>query len=886
MRLLFLGCFLIFSSFIFGQQTIGGLVLDADKQPLPFATITLLDVSDSTFQYFGMTDLDGKYIIRGVANNVYLLQAALTGYETSYQTLVVNDTMNKVINIELAMAAKLLDGVSIEAERIPIRLNGDTLEYNSAAFRTSANANVEELLKKLPGVEVDDQGNIKVNGKTVQKVLVDGKEFFGNDPTIATKNIPADAINKVQVYEGKGDLNELTGYDDGTREQTINLTLKEDRKNSWIGEVYAGVGTDEHYKFGGKALRFAGKHQFSILGMGNDINDFGFGVKDYIDFNGGLAALGSGQITLDGDDIPVNFGQPIYGNNESIAGGVNYTYQKDKFHRFSINYLGSGVDRLLNETFRTRNILQNGEFNQYGFDNEQRDNQNHAIRLSTKWRLDTLSSIVFNASAGQKFLNALSQEETTTEFITPQQRLNAFNRRDQLQQSINTDATYVKRLLGFWSLFEASVGASYSKTIDNRDFTNNVFLFTDNLLVTNQQVLDNVNKEMTWVAGATLRKTLTKTWDASIGVNGRWNEGSTNRTQSPFFDEIDLVDVAANRNAQWGNVDIAFNRVKAKSQFRVSIQPTVYQWNGYDSKLEFLPNLTWRSDYAAGKSVNLNYSRTIDLPTSEQLVEYVNATNPQQAFKGNAALRPEDKNTVFGQWFFFDQFSFTGLFLSINNQYTRDKIVWARTIRDDGTQLWEYQNVDYDNTTTASVDFNRPLRAIKSNISLSYSPSWSSSITPINDIEVKSNTWTHSFEAKLDNRKKEKWDVGLGGKFEFGRSIFSNIDGSNDFTNLSYFAYSEWYPNKQFTFKLKGTVNNYIATDIGERQVIPILSGSIAYQLKKWNKWTLELEGFDLLDRNTGVTRFVELNSLNETNSNLISRYVMFSLRYRISVFN
>ena len=149
MRLLFLGCFLIFSSFIFGQQTIGGLVLDADKQPLPFATITLLDVSDSTFQYFGMTDLDGKYIIRGVANNVYLLQAALTGYETSYQTLVVNDTMNKVINIELAMAAKLLDGVSIEAERIPIRLNGDTLEYNSAAFRTSANANVEELLKKL-----------------------------------------------------------------------------------------------------------------------------------------------------------------------------------------------------------------------------------------------------------------------------------------------------------------------------------------------------------------------------------------------------------------------------------------------------------------------------------------------------------------------------------------------------------------------------------------------------------------------------------------------------------------------------------------------------------------------------------------------------------------
>lgn len=881
--LFFISIFFSISSY--AQTNVAGVIQDKNKEPLPFATISLLDNADSTFRYFGMSDVNGYFLIRNVADDSYLLQAALTGFEIYYQKIVVSDSSVFPLNIQMEIAAKMLDGVSVEAERIPIKLNGDTLEYNSAAFRTSANANVEELLKKLPGVEVDDQGNIKVNGKSVEKVLVDGKEFFSSDPTVATKNIPADAIKKVQVYEGKGDLNEMTGYDDGTREQTINLSLKDDRKNSWIGELYAGGGSDNHYKFGGKALRFAGKHQFSILGMGNDINDFGFGVKDYIDFNGGLAALGSGQITLDGDDIPVNFGQPIYGDNASLAGGVNYTYQKDKFHRFSINYLGSGVERLLNETFRTRNILQNAEFNQYGFDNENRENQNHAIRLNTKWRLDTLSSIILNANVGQKYLNANSTEETTTEFISPQQRLNALNSRNQVQQSINSDLTYMRRLMGFWSLFEASVGASYSKTVDNRDFANDVFSFNSNTSTISDQVLDNTNKDMMWVAGFTLRKSISKAWDFSIGAQGKWNEGSTIRSQSPVFDESDLVNVGANRNAQWGNLDFAFNRVKAKSQFRIAIQPTLYQWNDYKAKVEWLPNVSWRSDYAAGKSVNLNYSRTIDLPVSEQLVEYLNATNPQQIFKGNAALRPEDKHSAFGQWFFYDQFSFTGVFLSVNNQYTRDKIVWARTIRDDGTQLWEYQNVDYENALSSSAEFSRPLRAIKSNISLSYSPTWSSSITPINDVDVKSNTWSHSFQAKLDNRNKEKWDVGVGGKFELGRTVLSNSNGSNDFTNLSYFAYSEWYPNKQLTLKLKGTVNNYAATDIGGKQIIPILSGSVAYQLKKWNKWTLELEGFDFLDRNTGVTRFVEINSLNETNSNLISRYVMFTLRYRIAVF-
>ena len=185
-----------------------------------------------------------------------------------------------------------LGEVVVEEDYIPLRFKTDTIEYNTAAFVTKPDAVVEDLLKKLPGLDVDRAGNIKAMGEDIKKVLVDGREFFGSDPKMATRNVPADALRKVQVYDKRSDESEFTGIDDGTRDKTLNLMLKEDKKNAVFGELLGGGSKDGHYQASGKVYKFSKKNQFAALGMMNNINQFGFSFKDYIDFSGGIQGIG------------------------------------------------------------------------------------------------------------------------------------------------------------------------------------------------------------------------------------------------------------------------------------------------------------------------------------------------------------------------------------------------------------------------------------------------------------------------------------------------------------------------------------------------------------------------------------------------------------------
>src|SRR5688500_10294568 len=189
---------------------------------------------------------------------------------------------------------KVLEEVLVTNEAPPVTLINDTIQYNAGSFKTQPNASVEQLLKKLPGVKVEKDGTIKAQGETVQKVLVDGKEFFGNDPKIATKNLPADAIDKVQVYDRQSDQAQLTGFDDGNYEKTINLKLKKDKKKGVFGKAMAGAGDKERYESRFNVNSFKGARQMSAIGMGNNTNAEGFTFMDVLNFTGALNQMRQG----------------------------------------------------------------------------------------------------------------------------------------------------------------------------------------------------------------------------------------------------------------------------------------------------------------------------------------------------------------------------------------------------------------------------------------------------------------------------------------------------------------------------------------------------------------------------------------------------------------
>jgi hypothetical protein len=253
---------------------IEGTLHDTAGKPLPSATVLLLTPEDSTLVTFAPSDSDGKFILKNVPARPYLLRVTYVGKRTVTRTIEAeNQELLDIGVIVLAEEIKELNEVTIEGKAAPVVIKNDTIEFNASSFSTRENAMAEDLLRKLPGVEVDNDGTIRAQGKEVQRITVDGKNFFGTDPKVATRNLPADAVSKVQVFDKKSDQAAFTGIDDGQREKTINLELKEEKRKGAFGQISAGAGSEDRYQAKASINKFRKGNQLSFLGMANNVNE-------------------------------------------------------------------------------------------------------------------------------------------------------------------------------------------------------------------------------------------------------------------------------------------------------------------------------------------------------------------------------------------------------------------------------------------------------------------------------------------------------------------------------------------------------------------------------------------------------------------------------------
>jgi hypothetical protein len=247
----------------------------------------LLTPKDSTLVNFGRTDEKGDFEFKNVKNLNYLLKISSVGYLPFQEEIKPSDkAINDLGNLKLKPIAKELMEVVIRTARAPLSIKGDTIEYNAASFKVPPGSTVEDLLRKLPGVQIDQDGNIKAQGQDVKRVTVDGKQFFGGDTKMATKNLSAEAIKKVQVFNDKTEQAKATGVDDGKKEKTMNLELKDEFKKGGFGKVTAGIGDKERMEVKGNYNKFDQKNQFSLIGLGNNTNQVGMGFDDFQDFKG------------------------------------------------------------------------------------------------------------------------------------------------------------------------------------------------------------------------------------------------------------------------------------------------------------------------------------------------------------------------------------------------------------------------------------------------------------------------------------------------------------------------------------------------------------------------------------------------------------------------
>ncbi len=884
--------------------SLSGRVFDEKGKPQSFSTAVLLNSVDSTLEFYAITNTQGEFVITNAKKGDYLLQIAFMGFETIYKPVHVPLEKGSSLGTFVMKEKEVeLGEVTVEGDYVPLSIKKDTIEFNAKAFKTKPGAVAEDLLKKLPGINVDRAGNIKAMGKDVSKVLVDGKEFFGNDPKVATKNLPADAINKVQLYDKKSDESEFTGIDDGVRDKTLNIKLKEDKKNAIFGDVTAGYGTNEHYQGSAKAYKFTKNNQLAALGMINNINQFGFSFGDYLNFNGGIASMmhggGSAKIEITNDNsFPVNFGQPVTGLTTSGGGGINYSHSKDENNRVFISYLGNGADKDLIRSTKTESYTQQGNYLQNDSLLENRQNFVHRVNFGLRNRLDSSQNIIINGgltySLGNTNSNSFSESLLDASMVNT---LSNLNQSDKSGLTANFSGTYQKTLSQKRTALKLSVYGSYSKSIDNTNFSNSLWTLDGGMQPVDNQFLDNTTNELSYSVKTGITQKIGKYYYIEPQVYLGTSDENLDRIRGnlALSDEV-ISSLSPNfeKKYQWIRPGINLKRNTDKTQLNIGLRAERGQMNSklWDEDVNqtsfwyFTPRLSCEYEYKTGRRLNFFYSSSVNTPSSNQLLPVVNNINPLSEFYGNPDLKPEYAHSANLQWWIFDQFSFTSLMLSLNGTYTVDKINWKSSVDENLIQSSTLINVNDDYRASANVDFSTPIKKLGLKVDLSIEESWNKGINYINDIENENTNLSHRFSLSFENRKKKKWDVVTGAGVTLQNSWYSVQNSlNNHYFDFSWFGEIRFNPSDSWNFEVIADVTNYNDLGFDKSIQVPLLSAEISYHFLKNKRAQLSLNGYDLLNQNTGVQRLNELNYLRVIQSNSIGRYVMLSFKFRLNKF-
>jgi hypothetical protein len=879
-----------------------GMLFDDQAEPLASGTVVLLNPADSTMEFFGITDAAGRFEIRDIRAGSYLLQASFMGFRTFYHPLTLPGPEGPDAgDIVLQPLPVDLEGAEVVGEAVPLQISGDTVVYHAAAFKTRPDAMTEELLKKLPGVEVDRAGNIKAMGEDVNTVYVDGKEFFGSDPTVATRNIPADAINKVKVYDRKSDEAEFTGIDDGSRNKTLNLELKEDKKKGIFGDLLGGYGSGQHYKASGKVYRFTDRFQLAGLGMINNVNEYGFSFSDYLDFHGGIAAMsgggGSARISIGGSSgFPINFGRPVDGLATSGAGGLNLSYATDPDNRTYISYLINGSERELDQEMLTERYTPEGSFRTGDRTEQNSGDRSHRINFGLRRRIDSTQNLIFDGNIGLMY-NDMTRAQATENRSAEELVSSQFSRRGEQTDRLNGDlsGTYYRMTGKNRSVLKFSGNAAYSGGPEQIRIQNRTDYVSNQEQELYSQYQDNRTNQLRLSVAAAYTRRIGKGLylDPKVGLGT--NREGLDRVQGPLengMTPVDSVSPAFDSRYNWIRPGLGIRLNTGKSQFSVGLagefgnMENSLNGEAYPvSRLDyFLPSLSWDYDPGAGRRFNFYYSSSVGTPTVDQLLPVINSLNPLNRYYGNPALRPEYSHSAMFHWLIFDQFSFTSFMLSLNGGYTRDKINWSTTVTDDLVQISTLTNVDRDFNAGMNLNFSTPIRKLGIKINLDAEGSWNRGQSLVNEVLNGYHALGQRYSLSADNRKKKQWDVESGLGLHVTRTWY-DIQESLDkrYLDLSWFADLGYSPTEKWHVEFTADVTSY--SDLGSAGAIrvPLLRAEASYSFLAGNRAMLTLSGFDLLNRNQNVERISELNYLRETRSNTIGRYVMLTFRYRLS---
>ena len=883
--------------------TLRGMVKDTSGQSLVTATVMLLDQTDSTLLSFGLSDNDGRFALEKIRPGTYLLNITYLGYRSLYQPVIVPQSQlaeQDLGTLFLTPQSTLLDEIVVEGERDPMAIRKDTVEYNAAAFQVQPNANVEELLKKLPGVQVDRAGNVQAQGETVNRILVDGKEFFGRDPKMATKNLPANAIDKVQVFDKKSDQAEFTGIDDGQREKTINLTLREDSRRGYFGSLNAGAGSEGRFQGKANLNKFGPKEKISILGMANNINNQGFSFEEYIGFTGGMARGGSFQLDA---DSPVSNGDNT-GFNDTYSSGLNYTNALGNRTDLTASYFFSRLNRITDRTLFRENFLSDRTFFNKEASSQRSQNESHRLNVVFDHKLDSLRSL--------RLTSRVTLRDNETKFNGDTETLNAdfspsnLSRRNNLSDGAATQVT--NDLLYRQKLGKA--GRSYSANVtfninNDGNFGSNLsentfFRAGRSRSDTIRQRFEQDNERLSYGVRLSYTEPLFRLQYLEMNYDYRHNDNNQIREVYDLASGASAFEVFNTQLSNLYTTDYNYHRGGANYRFAgekvnitagASMQYSLLTGDLIltDQHIEqtytnILPAVRMRWEVGKGKNLSADYTTNVREPSLNQLQPLVDNSNPLNIYVGNPDLRPEYSHNLGMRFFSFNQFSMTNLFVFSNIGYTRNKIRNTQVIDERYITTTRPENVSNDLNLTSRANLGTRIKPLRMRISANGGFNQNRGLTFVNGQLTSTVSTALSGGISIENQKKEVLDWQLGFDWRHSATTYAIVESNGREFTVSTYTANINIPLLKKALNLSTNLDYefYRGLSAGFNQAIPIWNAGLSIFLLRDKRGELKLAAIDMLNRNTGISRTADFNYTSDERIRSLGRYIMLSFTYAL----
>jgi hypothetical protein len=904
-----ISCLLLMSYVGFAQNlTIQGSLKDSiANRALNSATVSLVYAKDSSLVSFSRTNEAGVFNFKNVAPGNYLISVSYVGYIPKWVPVLTGTEKTVEMGLIYMNDVNSMSTVTVTARRPPVVINGDSVEFNSENFKTAPNAVVEDLLKKMPGMEVDKAGGITVNGKKVTKVFVNGKEFFTGDPVMATKNLPADAVDKIQVYDRKSDQAMFTGIDDGSEETAINLKLKKDRNKSTFGKLNGGAGTPSVFDAQGNINVINNDEQFSAIGGANNTNRQNFSGRNIINFSGG----GGGRPGA-GGGVTVNFSGGS-GETDANAQGIAETYSiggnysnlfNDKKTEFNANLSVSDVTRNNNSFSKTQNLTPGNAFNRESISNSIAGNKQQNFGSTIDHKVSDNFSFRFTPSIGLQQTTNYSEDSTQT-YLTNGNLLNS----NSTIASSASDAVNAASTLLLRKKF-AKKGRTLSSTItqsfNRSNSTGNQFteqLSYLNNKLTNDSILDQQNtrkgENSSYSANLIYTEPLGKKSLLEFNTYLSKSIGSSSRRIFDRNDATDRYDLLNNRltnefNSEYtysgGGMSYRANQKKYNFSTGVSLQRAVLDGENISAKTklsqsfqDILPNATFRYNFSQTKNFNLDYRTSTNQPSITQLQPVLDQSNINRQSIGNPDLKRSYVHNLNIRFFSSKILAGKSFFSTLNASTTNNSIVNYDSVLPNRTILTRPVNVNGAYRINGSMNYGFGIKKLKSRLSFGLNAGLNNNISYanglLNTIVTKSTGPSMSYSYIVD----DVIDINLTARYSFSQTSneVNPTLNTNFLTKVFGADMTNYLP---FNIVLNQSFNYAINTGRAEgfNTAIPIWNASFSKFFLKNKRAEIKMSAFDLLNKNIGINRNVSQNQIVDRSYNVISQYFMLTFTYSL----